>query len=402
MTELWKERSRGFWNEAIRYLRLIGNSGFMFSLYALFLAGGYFYPSFIEWLPDTFPAQLVLAGIFTYLLTRCPLRTFLKKGDLVFLLPLETKLTDYFRRSVFYSTFMQSISISIIFLLLGPLFQDRVSTDRSYLYTVLLGLLIANVWNNVSRWGEVHLQDKQKRAFLILGRTIVNGVFAYLMFVEAPIWFPVVVLLLMVFLYVFYYRHLGRHYLLNWELLLQLEARRLSVFYRFVQSFTDVPYVETAVKKRPLLSKLVDRLVWKTENVYLILFTKAFTRSGEYLGMYLRLLITGGLVMYAFPSEWVRTGVALLFIYMTSVQLRTLWHHLDTTIWPDLYPVAGTDKKNAFQKLVTFLLTLQTLLFLMVYSFVSFSILPIAIILAFGLLLSFYFPIRHANQLQTS
>ncbi|MFB4163748.1 ABC transporter permease [Alteribacillus sp. JSM 102045] len=404
VTRLWEERSKGFWNEAVRYLRLLGNSGFMFSLYALFLAGGYFYPSFIEWLPEAFPVILVLVGIFTYLLTRCPLRTFLKEGDLVFLLPLETKLSSYFRKSVIYSFVLQSVTLTIILLLLGPLFQDRVSSDNSYIYIVLFFLLVGNAWNNAAHWAEVRIQDEDKRKKHIAVRSLFNAVFCYFLFASAPLWFVISVLMIMVFLYVFYHKKLLKLHPLKWEVLLRLEEKRLSAFYRFVQSFTDVPHIKMGVKQRRLLSAISDRFLWKSGSVYSVLFGKAFIRSGEYFGMYMRLLLTSALVMYAFPSEWFRLGAGLLFLYMTSVQLKTLWHHLDTAMWPDLYPVSNTEKQIAFRRLTKKLLIFQTVLLTAVYWLVSVTVMPGFVILAAGLIFSVTYPVynRKRRVLQTN
>ena len=36
---LWKGRVQGFWTEAMRYIRLIANSGFLFTIYILLLIG---------------------------------------------------------------------------------------------------------------------------------------------------------------------------------------------------------------------------------------------------------------------------------------------------------------------------------------------------------------------------
>ncbi|RSL29514.1 ABC transporter permease [Salibacterium salarium] len=401
VNHLWGDRIKAFWNEAIRYLRLLGNSGFMFSLYALFIAGGYFYPSFIEWLPDTLPVPFILAGIFTYMLTKCPLRTFLKEGDLVFLLPLEPKLKDYFRKSVLYSFIMQSLAMAIIFLLLGPLFQDRVNDGSGYLYTVLFLLLAANLWNYASYWAEVRMQEETKRTLHAAARVVINAVLTSLLFIDAVIWFPAAVFLIMIFVYVFYYYPLLNQHLLKWELLLQLEQKRLSVFYRFVQSFTDVPHVKAGVKRRKWLTALTDQFLWKNNSVYKVLFGKAFIRSGEYLGMYVRLLIAGGLVMYAFPNDWFRFGVALLFIYMTSVQLRTLWHHLDVMMWPDLYPIPIDDKHSAFLHIVKRLLFFQTVLLTIVYGIVGMTILPGILVFIIGVLFCYFYPVFKKDKERT-
>ncbi|MFZ4451864.1 ABC transporter permease [Salibacterium aidingense] len=398
IASLWGDRVKAFWNEAIRYLRLLGNSGFMFSLYALFLVGGSFYPSFIDWLPEAVPVSFLFAVLFTYLLTRCPLRTFLKEGDLVFLLPLENQLKGYFHKSVMYSFIMQSFSMTIVYLVLGPLFKNRVADDGLYLYVVLLFLLLINLWNYVSIWAEARIQEDAGRQKHAAARAVLNFAAAYLLFQHAALWFPLAVLLLMLFVYLFYYYPLLRRHLLKWEVLLKLEEKRLSVFYRFVQSFTDVPNIKGGIKRRKWLTVLTDRWLWRNTSVYRVLFGKGFIRYGEYLGMYVRLLLAGGLVMYAFPNDWFRVAAALLFLYMTSVQLRTLWHHLDTAMWPDLYPVSLQQKQTSFQEMVKILLLFQTVLLTIVYSLVASSLMPGLIVLGTGGLFCWFYPVLKKDK----
>lgn len=389
---LWKERASSFRNEAFRYLRLIGNSGFMFSLYALFLAGGYFYPSFIAWLPESFPVAFAFTIVFAYLLTRTPLRTFLKEGDVVFLLPLETKMHPFFQRSLIYSICVQFAAVAFLFLILGPLFQDRITDEMSYFFLVFLFLFLSKWWNNAAKWVELRLQDQRERRFSTVGRFVINVIYLYFLFVAVSLPFTIVILIIKFVLYVLYYRRLLAHHPLKWTLLLEEESDRTARFYRFVQSFTDVPYMKAKVKRRRMLSALSDFFVWKRKNIYDVMFWKAFLRSGEYLGIYVRLLFVGSLVMYAFPSEWVRLAVALLFLYMTSVQLKTIRFHYDVLLWPDLYPVSPMDKKKAFVPFMQVLLLMQTCLFTVVYFIVGESFRLLFLLFILGLLFSWMYP----------
>ena len=118
--------------------------------------------------------------------------------------------------------------------------------------------------------------------------------------------------------------------------------------------------------------------------------------------MYIRLLFAGGLVMYAFPSDWVKIATALLFIYMTGVQLKTLWHHLDTTIWPDLYPTSLKEKERSFQQIVKILLVTQTVMFFFVYWLVGSLYILAVVILLGGIALSLYYPRKGRGRYTTT
>lgn len=116
---LWQERVQTYWREAGRYLKLIGNSGFLFTVYFLFIVGSYYYQQILEQLPAEFPTVELFTVVFLLILTRSRVRTFVKQADVVFLLPFEAKMGDYFRSAIRYSFFMQVGIIFIVLLLLG-------------------------------------------------------------------------------------------------------------------------------------------------------------------------------------------------------------------------------------------------------------------------------------------
>ncbi len=86
-------------------------------------------------------------------------------------------------------------------------------------------------------------------------------------------------------------------------------------------------------------------------------------RSGEYLGIYLRLLVIGGLLIYFVPNQWLKLIFAILFIYMIFLQIVPLWKHHATLVWLDLYPIAETVRKQAFMKWMQQLIAVVAILF---------------------------------------
>lgn len=390
LDRLWEERAGEFAGTAMRYLRLVANSGFMFSIYALFLVGGFMYPAFLEWLPAYVPVLELFTLLFTYFLTRNPIRTFLKEADMVFLLPVENQLRSYFRKSVVYSYTLQSLFIVLLYFILGPLYQNRLFEESNSFLLVLVIILAVKGWNIASAWAEWRLQDHRVRFGLLAGRVILTASLLYIVFADASWLMTVILLAVMAGVYAFWHGRLAKKYALKWEAVFLMEQRRLSSFYRFIQSFADVPFIKSPVKRRRWLSGLAERMPFQKDKAYRYMYVKAFVRSGEYLGMYARLLLVGCLVMYAFPFEWLRVLVSVLFVYLTGVQLRTLWYHFDTNIWPDLYPLALSEKEYSFQFLVLRLLMLQSVLFAGAYLLLGTYMLFSLFILGAGLLLSYY------------
>src|SRR5690625_2171931 len=92
--------------------------------------------------------------------------------------------------------------------------------------------------------------------------------------------------------------------------------------------------------------------------------------------MYIRLIIIGGLLIYYVPNDWMKMLFALLFIYLSSFQMITLYQHYRTNIWLDLYPVTIEERRRAVIKWLCQLTSLQTvvcaLTFLIMQSYLGF------------------------------
>ena len=69
---------------------------------------------------------------------------------------------------------------------------------------------------------------------------------------------------------------------------------------------------------------------------------------------------------------------ALLFLYMSSFQMMTLYNHHRTIMWLDLYPVEAAVRQNALLKWLFQLTLIQAILFavlfLVIQSYIGFLI----------------------------
>ncbi|WP_017728669.1 ABC transporter permease [Halalkalibacterium ligniniphilum] len=357
---IWRERVSAYWNEAIRYLRLIGNSGFLFTVYVLIILGSYYYSLLLDWLPETFPAIVVFTVVFTWLLSRSPVRTFVKEADSVFLLPYEGKLDRYFFNSRIYSYILQSFILALVLLVLSPLYFQYLGEGGRDFWSVLFALVIMKGINLWMSWAEQRLQtDVEKRQHLSL-RIVVNGVFVYLLFVQAGLLYVLAVIVIALLLFVGYFRRIEKNRTLKWEHLIKLEQRMVMFFYRIANTFTDVPQLKNQIKPRSYAAFLLPLLSRNDKSTYGFLYARTFLRANDYFGIYVRLLIISVIMMAILPDGW-QPLVFLLFLYMAGLQISTLQNHYETKIWIDLYPVSDQEKKAAFSSLVLRLLLVMTL-----------------------------------------
>src|SRR5699024_11172789 len=152
-----------------------------------------------------------------------------------------------------------------------------------------------------------------------------------------------------------------------WDILVDKDQNRMQLFYRIANMFTDVPHLKSRIKKRRWLVSMANRLPFGKKFTYDYLYRIAFIRSGDYLGMYIRLILIGGLFIYLVSNELLKMLFALLFIYMSCFQMMTLFQHYRTNIWIDLYPVDHSLRRQAITKWIFQLTFIQTILFAIVF-----------------------------------
>ncbi|QOY36353.1 ABC transporter permease [Anaerobacillus isosaccharinicus] len=361
--ELWGKRVKEYWNMAIRYLRLIGNSGFLFAIYIAIIAGSYYYSELLKWLPELFPATSFLAVVTALLLTRSRLRSFIKEGDLVFLSPIEGKLAAYFRASYYYSLILQSFVIVLVVVLLTPLYRHFILDDGKSILFVLVILIISKAWNLLAQWEESRLLFTSGRFNHMLGRFLINVTLTYLLFAGATIYFLIAIFLIKGLLLFFYYQHLKRQHSLKWEFLIETEERMVMSFYRIANMFTDVPKLSTKVSRRKPWSLIPNLLSLDQKSTFKYLYLKSFTRANDYFGVYVRLLLIGIVFVFYVQFDFGKVFISILFLYMSALQLSTLWNHHLLKIWIDLYPIDYTDRKKSFSTVVFSLLVVKTVVF---------------------------------------
>ncbi|MCD8511195.1 MAG: ABC transporter permease [Bacillus sp. (in: Bacteria)] len=338
--QLWSRRRMDYWTMAIKYLKLIGNSGFLFTIYLLFVFGSYYYGQFLLWLPETFPATLFFTVVFLWLMTRGRVRTFAKQGDLFFLTPREEKMSSYFRSALQYSWLMETFYFSVVLLLLAPLFFDRIHPSGSLLLSILLLLSALKGWNLACGFQEQRVQEKSRYYVHTWIRLGINGVTVYALFSLQPMWLIALLAVILSIFYFGYFYQLSKTHSVKWERLVEIEDQTVTTFYRVANSFTDVPQLKSKVRSRKWLSLLYRLVSFKKEHVYHYLFSRAFVRSNDYFGIYIRLTLLCLLFMSVIQLDWGRWLVMGLFAYMTALQIETLKHHYDTSKMVDLYPVS--------------------------------------------------------------
>ncbi|GAA0596212.1 ABC transporter permease EcsB [Virgibacillus siamensis] len=361
--DFFKKRLSAHFKELSRYTRYIFNGHIAFAMFFFVAAMAYYYQQWLMDLPDNFPTALIAGIVFGLLVSYSPVRTLLQEPDLVFLIPAETKMDAYFRNAIIYSFVVQLYVLLLAGGAFGPLYFAAYPGRAGNIYILTLAVvLIFKLWNMLTNWWMLKIREPGIRQVDLLARTLLNmAVFYFLVKGEMLLAGITTFLFVLVFLYdlMISRRQAG----LLWDLLLEKDQSRMQTFYRIANMFADVPHLKNRVKRRHWLVSIVNRVPFAQKHTFDYLYRISFIRSVDYLGMYFRLIVIGGLFIFFIPNLWMKAIFALLFIYMSSFQMITLYHHHRTVMWLDLYPVALKVRQQSLLKLLFQLTLLQTIIF---------------------------------------
>lgn len=363
----FKRRFSEHMKEMARYLRYIFNGHIAIAMLFLISALAYYYQQWLASLPENFPTAWVIGIVFGILATHSPVRTLLKEPDLVFIIAAEHRMGAYFRNSLIYSFVIQLYLILLAGAALSPLyFQTYPNRSGKFYLTTLLVLLIFKGGNLIANWWMGKVRDVNRRHIDQFVRLLLNiAIFFFLVNGDMLLAGIVTILFGIVFLFDYYVSE--KQAGLAWDVLVEKDYSRMQTFYRIANMFTDVPHLKNKVKRRQWLVSLIDKLPFKNELTYDYLYRITFIRSGDYLGMYLRLIVIGGLLIYVVPNPWMKILFAILFLYMSSFQMMTLYQHHRTVMWLDIYPVNSINRQHALLKWMHLLTFTQTVLFVLVF-----------------------------------
>lgn len=365
--KFYKQRLSAHMKELSRYLRYMFNGHLMIALFFFISVVAVYYQQWLAQLPEDFPTALIIGVLLGLLVSYSPVRTLLKEPDLVFLIAAENKMNAYFRNVLIYSFIIQLYVILLLVAALGPLyfasFPDR--TGNMYLLTIAIVLLF-KVGNLIANWWMLKVREPGIRQVDLTVRTLLNiTVFYFIIQGDMLLAGITTVLFTGVFLYDFDVSR--KQPGVVWDLLVEKDQVRMQSFYRIANMFADVPHLKNRIKKRHWLVSMVSGVPFTQARTFDYLYRITFVRSGDYLGMYIRLIIIGGLFIYFIPNVWVQILFVLLFLYLSCFQMMTLYQHHRTTMWLDIYPVGKDFRQQALIKLLYQLTLFQTVLFSLLF-----------------------------------
>lgn len=377
--------------ETSRYLKYMFNGHIVIAMLFFISVMAYYYQQWLEGMPDNFPAALVIGVAFGMVASYSPIRTLLKEADIVYLLPAEHKLEAYFRDSIVYSFVIQLYIVFLAAAVLGPLYLEAYAGRNGSTYLMLVMALGGmKLFNLLASWWMAFVRNEYQKRGIQAAKLVLSVLFFYVS-ILGIIWASAVFFLIFIGILIYSYRLKNQNPGLIWDVMIQKDQERMQRFYRLANLFTDVPHLKTQVKKRQwLVSSLVKGIPFRQDRSFDYLYRITTLRSGDYLGMYLRLLIVGGVAIYFVPNDIIKVLFCFLFLYLTCFQMISLWQHHRTLIWVDLYPVSRSVRERNLIKWLEKIMVVQACLFAVLVLIFG-SIWGTVIVLVGGILFSYGF-----------
>jgi ABC-2 type transport system permease protein len=357
--QLWNDRLYQEARKMRRYLRYMLNDHLLFILLIGIGLGAVAYHHWVQTLPPHFPYPIVAALVFSFVLTFGSLRTLLQEADIVFLLPAETKLRPYIQRAFLLNFLLQAYGLLLVWLAIVPLHRKFSAVSVWLLFFVLL---VLKGWNLFISWKGNYFIEPLTHRLSAISRFGLNAAFVYFLLSDASAFFLLALCALIAGI-TFYIVRATKRKGWKWERIIEQEAKAARTFYRIANLFTDVPQWKEEAKRRRWLDFLVLMIPYQQKNTFLYLYVRTFIRSGGYLGLYIRLIAIGLLLLYIVPSAYGKIAVSLFFLYITGFQLFALIDHHRTNLWIRLYPFPDDMRKQAVCRLLFFLLIVQNSVF---------------------------------------
>ncbi|EEL36003.1 ABC transporter permease [Bacillus toyonensis] len=377
---LWSSRFQQHMQNIITYFARMIN-GLLYSFIFISCVGAYYYAQFLKASPSKGISLLLITIVLTFIITRCPIRTFIQKPDAVYLLALEEKLTSYFKKSLLYNYIIQLFPLLFTFLILVPLAMQSLQLTVPFLCTIFIVLMITKAWNMYIYW---MWRDSHEKNIWFIIRIACNALIIYMLFYSAHVLILGGLLLLLAFLLLYTKKQPTKR--IPWDYIIEQEEKMNVRFYQFASIFTDVPQLNKQVNKRKWLTNWIEPLLHKKRETFFYLHTLAFLRGNDYFGIYIRLGLIGAFALYFIPNTYVKGAIAYIVLYMISMQLRSLWKYFSGNIIVALYPIDTEKRMNQFLRLIFILLSIQLIVFSSVILIATGQFLHSLLIMIIGLL----------------
>lgn len=322
--------------------------------------------NYSKWLKTASSLQLyiflfLVLSLMSYFLTMVKVKTFVRRADSVFILPLESKYKDIIS-SLVQSSVILNIIISILAIVVIYPLSQVLEISKIRLLHLFISLLISSIFITLLKQYKV-IYDKLSNKDLGIISLIYLANITYFIFLD---YFNVSFILALV-----YYMYVKKNltFNINWQGAAEYDEVRNEKYLKFVNMFTDVPMDSVKVARRKYLDIITPKLNqnnFAKENTYNYYYVRAFFRQENSIFLLIRLFLVAVLFIYGLKNIYASSFIIVAFNYLTLIQLIPLYKKLNASLWFYVLPVAEDIKIKSFRKMMTNIMFVASILLMFI------------------------------------
>lgn len=364
LQDVWSKRFIHYVNELQKYLKYVFTGHLAIVFVFVLGAGGYQYSEWLKTAPENFPATLIVAVVLGLVLTYSPPTTLIREPDSVYLLPLESKLMGFMKKALSWTFWSQIFIVLLLFVVSIPMLSQVGEVEQLTIGVVFIFVVLLKLWNvQVEfsfRWanaGDGVWGDRIIRA-------IISIVALMVVFTMAPLYMILIIIPIYFYANVWARQMKGQPF--PYDHFIKLEQNRMLRFYRFANYFTDVPHIRGSIRRRVWLDWVYRIVNFKQANSQEFLVFRTFVRTDDTFYLWIRLtaLSALGAAFIGIPVVVIIFVGALAFA--STLQLKLALLSSNEFRMDMLYPLDGSTRIHAVQKIVRIVQIVQAIIVLLV------------------------------------
>jgi ABC-2 type transport system permease protein len=360
MHNIWSKRFNHYVKELQKYTRYIFTGHIAVVLVFVLGALGFQYSEWLKVVQSDFPAQWLVAILVGIVIAFSHPTTLLREPDQVYLLPLESKVRQYFQKALSWTFYSQVLLPTVLYIISIPLLRAVTELTIQQIW-IGAAFVVALKFVNVSiefnyryaNRGQVVLLDRLVR--IILNILVLEG------YLHGGLGEGMLYALLIIA----YHLMIRKKVYVDpvpYEHFISIEQNRMMRFYRFANLFTDVPHLRGAVKRRQWLDFVMNWIPFKKGQAQRYLVARTFIRTDDLFYLWVRLTAIGGLFAAFISIQPVTWILSAALVFATVIQLKQALVSKGEFRMDMLYPGVVNEREYAVNKLIMKLVIIQAII----------------------------------------
>ena len=360
LRDVWSSRFMHYVGEVQKYMQFIFTGHIAIVMVFLIGAGGYQYSEWLKVVSTDFPAQMLIAVAVGVILAFSRPTTLLREPDQVYLLPLESKMPQYFKKALAWTFWSQVWLVAIVYIISIPLLKAVTALTTFDIWAIFFLIVVLKY---LSVQGEFSYRYST-RGHLVWGdrfiRAIVFGLAVYMGLQTQLVLAFVMTVIACVYVFVFRKKCEGEP--VPYEHLVKIEQNRMMSFYRFANYFTDIRHLRGSIRRRGWLDWLYKFVPYAKGNAQKYLVFRTFVRTDDHFYLWVRLTAISAVIVMFVDIPLVTWFVAATLSFATTIQLKQALLSGGDFRMDMLYPQPEDARKKAVQQIVRLAMIVQAII----------------------------------------